>query len=203
MTIDSANENPEMKNPVAHPVNPVFASRWSPYAYDPGREVSEADLQGMFEAARWTMSAFNAQPWRYIVGVRGRNQAAWDGVFGSLLEGNQGWTKNVPVLALGLIQENFEHNGKPNPTALHDLGAASAALTFEAVSRGLSVHQMSGIDPGRAREIFDLEEGIRPVTALAIGYAATEPDPEDEFAQRDQRPRQRKELDELIVRGGF
>lgn len=192
-----------MKNPVAHPVNPVFASRWSPYAYDPDREVSVADLESLFEASRWAMSAFNAQPWRYVVGVRGRTQAAWDGIFDSLLSGNQGWTKNAPVLALGLIQEHFEHNGKPNPTALHDLGAASAALSFEAASRGLSVHQMSGIDPIRAREVFGLEEGIRPVTALAIGYAASDPDPEDEFAKRDQRARQRKELDELVVRGGF
>ena len=192
-----------MKNPVAYSINPVFSSRWSPYAFDPGREVSAADLKGIFEAARWTMSAFNGQPWRYIVGVRGRGQEVWDGVFNSLLEGNRGWTKNVPVLALGLAQQNFEYNGKPNRTAMHDLGAASAALTFEAVSRGLSVHQMSGIDPQRAREIFSLEEGIEPTTALAIGYAASEISPDDEFAKRDQRPRERKGLDELIVRGGF
>ena len=192
-----------MKNTVAHPINPILSSRWSPYAYDPGRQVSTSDLEATFEAARWSMSAFNAQPWRYIVGVRGRSQEVWDGIFKSLLEGNRGWTINAPVLALGLVQQNFEYNGKPNRTALHDLGAASAALTFEAVSRGLCVHQMSGIDPQQAREIFSLEEGIEPITALAIGYAALESNPDDEFAKRDQRPRERKPLDELILHGGF
>lgn len=191
----------EQKNAVAHDINPLFAARWSPYAFDAEREVSKEDLQAVFEAARWTMSAFNAQPWRYIVGVRGRQQRTWDGVFNSLVSGNQGWTKNVPVLALGLLQPNFEHNGKPNGTALHDLGAASAALTFEATSRGLVVHQMSGIDPARAREIFGIDEDYQPVTALAIGYAARSAD--DEFAQRDERPRERKPLEELVLRGGF
>lgn len=193
----------EPRNAVAHDINPVFASRWSPYAFDPKRDVSEGDLQAIFEAARWTMSAFNAQPWRYIVGVRGRGQETWDDVFNSLLAGNQGWTRNVPVLALGLVQPNFEYNGKPNGTALHDLGAASAALTFEATSRGLVVHQMSGIDPARARELFDIDEAYRPVTALAIGYASQSAETDDEFAQRDQRPRERKPLEELILRGGF
>ncbi len=193
----------EMKNAVEHDISPVFAARWSPYSYDPDRDVSEQDLKAIFEAARWTMSAFNAQPWRYIVGVRSRSRETWDGVFNSLLPGNQGWTPNVPVLALGLMQPNYEHNGKPNGTALHDLGAASAALTFEAVSRGLSVHQMGGIDPSKAREIFGLDDAFVPVTGLAIGYAAQSVDSDDEFAKRDQGPRQRKPLDELILRGGF
>ena len=192
-----------MKNPVEHSINPLFAARWSPYGFDATREVSRTDLEAIFEAARWTMSAFNAQPWRYIVGVRGRSQETWDGVFDSLLEGNQGWTKNVPVLALGLAQRHYEHNGKPNKTAFHDLGAASAALTFEATARGLAVHQMAGINPDRARRIFELDEDTQPFTALAIGYAAESIDEQDEFAKRDQQPRVRKPLSELIVRGGF
>lgn len=191
-----------MRNPVAHAINPLFAQRWSPYGYDPRREVSREDLEGLFEAARWSMSAFNAQPWRYIVGVRGRSQATWDRVFESLLEGNRGWTRHVPVLALGLMETNFEHNGKPNGTALHDLGAASASLSYEAVARGLAVHQMAGIDPERARELFDLPSSIQPVTGLAIGYPAATP-PNDDFGQRDARSRERKPLDELILHGSL
>ena len=63
-----------IKNHTQHDIHPLFAQRWSPYAYDPDRAVGTDDLQGIFEAARWAMSAFNAQPWRYIVGVQGRSQ---------------------------------------------------------------------------------------------------------------------------------
>ena len=179
-----------MKNPSQYAINELFRQRWSPYVYDTEREVRREDLQGIFEAARWAMSAFNAQPWRYIVGVRGRTQETWNQVFESLLEGNQGWTKNVPVLALGLAERNFEHNGKTNKTAFHDLGAASATLSYEAASRGLAVHQMSGINPDRARELFELPDSLEPFTVLA-------------FANRDRRPRERKAVEDLIVRGGF
>jgi nitroreductase len=190
-------------NPVEHDILPVFQHRWSPYVFDPDREVSKADLEAVFEAARWTMSAFNAQPWRYIVGVRGRAQETWDKVHASLLEGNQGWARNAPVIVLGLAETHYEHNGKPNGTAFHDLGAASASLTYEATARGLVVHQMAGIDPRKARELFELPEGLQPFTGLAIGYPGNLDEADEGFAQRDRRVRERKPVEELIIRGGF
>ena len=124
------------ENPVDYPVNPLSRQRWSPYAFDADRSVSREDLEGLFEAARWAMSSFNAQPWRYIVGVKERDRETWDAVFETLLEGNRGWAQHVPVLALGLVERHFEHNGKPNRHAAHDLGAASASLSYEAAARG-------------------------------------------------------------------
>lgn len=190
-------------NPVTRPVSPVFAQRWSPYVFDASRSVGSEDLEALFEAARWTMSAFNEQPWRYVVGVRGRGQETWDKVFDSLLEGNRGWAKNAPVLALGLAKRHYEHNGKPNHTALHDLGAASAALTFEATARGLVVHQMAGIDRHHIRHIFELPEDLEPVTGLAIGYPGDLEKAAPELAERDRRKRERKALEDLVIEGGF
>ena len=192
-----------IKNRTDHPINALAASRWSPYVYDAGREVSREDLESIFEAARWTMSAFNAQPWRYIVGVRGRTQDTWDRVHATLLPGNQGWAGSAPVLALGLAVRDFEYNGKPNKTALHDLGAASASLAYEAAARGLAVHQMSGIDPEKARELFDLPESVIPFTGLAIGYPGSPETADEALAKRDDRKRERKPLGELILHGGF
>lgn len=74
------------------------------------------------------------------------------------------------VLALGLVEHNFEHNGKLNKAAVHDLGAASAHLTLEATARGLFVHQMIGLDPDKACSVFDLPDFIEPFTGLVIGY---------------------------------
>ncbi|RMH21771.1 MAG: nitroreductase, partial [Gammaproteobacteria bacterium] len=159
-----------MKNPTSTPIHDLLRQRWSPYAIDPKKSVSSDDLTALFEAARWTMSSYNAQPWRYIVGIRGRSDEIWQKVFDCLVEGNQPWAKNAPVLALGLVEHLFEHNGKPNKAATHDLGAASAFLTVEATARGLVVHQMIGIEPEKARETFQLPEHIEPFTGLAIGY---------------------------------
>ncbi len=182
-------------------INPLLSSRWSPYAFDPSKEVSSDDLTAMFEAARWTMSSYNAQPWRYIVGVKSRSPELWQQVFEVLVEGNQGWAQHAPVLVLGLASTTFEHNGKENKAAHHDLGAASANLTFEATARGISVHQMIGIEPQQATISFDLPSNIVPLTALAIGYAGENPDLAEDLAQRDQRPRERNTVADFLLAG--
>jgi len=173
-----------------HPIHPLLAGRYSPYAFDPRRPVARADLDALFEAARWTMSSYNAQPWRYIVGVRGESDT-WERIHACLVAGNQPWAVNAPVLALGLVKTTFDHNGKPNPAAEHDLGAASAMLTVEAAARGLCVHQMIGIEPGRVLATFAPGADIRPLTALAIGYPGTPDVVPANYAERDSRPRQR------------
>lgn len=192
-----------MKNSTQHSIHGLLGKRWSPYAIDPQRNVSREDLSSLFEAARWSMSSYNAQPWRYIVGVRGRSDEVWQQVYDVLLEGNQSWASNAPVLALGLAEHNFEYNDQPNKAALHDLGAASAALTFEATSRNLVVHQMIGIDPDKAREIFNLGDSLEPLTALAIGYEGAADVVGEEYVQRDARKRERKALDEIILAGSL
>ena len=192
-----------MKNKTDHPIHALLGSRWSPYAFDPDRDVSTEDLTSLFEAARWTMSSYNEQPWRFIVGVRSRDRPTWDQVFNVLVEGNQIWAKNAPVLVLGILVQNFARNGKINTAAAHDLGAAAASLTFEATARGLNVHQMIGIDPEKARETFALPDSFEPLTALAIGYAGAPEAVDAAIALRDARPRTRKPLQEIILRGGF
>jgi nitroreductase len=182
-------------------IHETLQKRWSPYAFDPKRMVSADDLRALFEAARWMMSSYNAQPWRYIMGGRDRNPELWEKIFHVLLEGNQPWARNAPVLALGIVQHNFEHNGKPNKAAVHDLGAASAGLTFEATSRGLVVHQMIGIDPDKACETFSLPDGLEPFTGIAIGYPGDASVIPDEYAQRDNKPRERKPLEEILLAG--
>ena len=44
-----------------HPVQDLFAERWSPYAFA-DRPVSKEDLLSLFEAARWAPSSYNEQP---------------------------------------------------------------------------------------------------------------------------------------------
>jgi len=181
----------------SHPVNELISSRFSPYVYD-SKPVSDADLRSVFEAARWAASSFNEQPWRYIVATK-ENAEEYDRLLSCLVEGNQEWARRAPVLVLGVIKTKFTHNNKPNRVALHDLGAASASLTFEATSRGLAVHQMAGILPDRAREIYGVPEDYEVVTALAIGYAGN-PDDSD-LGERDRTPRTRRPLSEFVFTG--
>jgi len=184
-----------------HPILDVIAERWSPYGYG-DRQVEKEDLASVFEAARWAASSFNEQPWRYIVATRD-DPGEFKRLLSCLVEPNQAWARSAPVLALGIASLSFARNDKPNSVAVHDLGQASAMLSIEATARGLSVHQMSGILPDRARELYDVPEGYEVVTALAIGYAAHPDTQTDDFREADTTPRERRPLAEFVFAGSW
>lgn len=179
-----------------HPIHELIARRWSPYAFA-DRPVSDDDLRSLFEAARWAASSYNEQPWSYIVATKA-DAAGFEQILSCLVEGNRAWAQAAPVLALGCTSLNFVRNGKPNAAAIHDLGLASATLTFEATARGLFVHQMIGILPDKAREVYRIPDGVQPLTGLAIGYAADPSALPEAYRQRDLAPRQRKAQGEFV-----
>lgn len=179
-----------------HPVHKFISSRWSPYAFS-RRLIPREDLLSIFEAARWAASSFNEQPWRYLVASRDRNEE-FEKVLSCLLEGNQAWAREVPTLALGCIRTSFTHNGRFNRVAQHDLGLASASLTFEATSRGIYVHQMAGIRPDKAREVFSIPDGFEAVTALALGYRAGPGAGAPKLRARDEGSRTRRPQSEFV-----
>ncbi len=179
-----------------HPIHELLARRWSPYAFS-DRPVSEEDLRSLFEAARWAPSSYNEQPWSYLVATQARPQE-FERLLSCLVEGNQAWARAAPVLALGCTSLFFTRNGKPNAAAVHDLGLASASLTLEATARGLCVHQMIGIEPEKAREVYRIPEGVQPLTGLAIGYAADPESLPEKYQARDRSPRSRKPLADFV-----
>jgi nitroreductase len=182
-----------------YPIHPLIAGRWSPYAFA-DRPVSPDDLRSLFEAARWAPSSYNEQPWSYILGTKAEPEQ-FQRVHSCLVEGNQAWAGVAPVLAIGCTRLTFERNGKPNAAAVHDLGLAAGNLCLEATARGLHVHQMIGILPDRVRELFRVPDGVQPLTALAIGYAADPATAPEPLRQRDAVRRGRKPLPEFVFGG--
>ena len=182
-----------------YPIHELIVKRWSPYCFDE-RSVTDEDLRSLFEAARWAPSSFNEQPWSYVVAKK-ENSEEFTRLLSCLVEGNQVWAKAAAALALGITSLKFARNGKPNRAAIHDLGLSNGNLVLEATARGLSVHQMIGIFPDKAREIYEVPEGYEPMVAIAIGYAGVRKDLPQELEQRDIARRPRKPLKELIFSG--
>lgn len=173
-----------------HDILPLFAERWSPRAFA-DRPVEPRKIRRMLEAARWTMSSYNEQPWRYVVASRHDDPETYEAVLEGLAEGNQSWAENAPVLMLSFYKTTFSGNGDPNRSAKHDLGAASAALTFQATAMDLYVHQMAGIRKDVIRDTFEVPEDVEPMAGLAVGYPG---DPEslgDKRREAEQSPRTR------------
>ena len=182
-----------------HPILTLLAERWSPYGFE-DRPVSETDLRSLFEAARWAASSYNEQPWNYLVATR-ENLPEFERLISCLVEANQAWAKTAPVLVLGVVSLQFAKNKKDNRAAVHDLGLAAGNLSVEATVRGLSVHQMIGILPDKAREVYGIPEHCEAWTAMAIGYKADPATLPDSLRARDVTPRQRKPLNKFVFTG--
>lgn len=182
-----------------YPIHELLAERWSPYAFQE-RPVSKADLCSLFEAARWSASSYNEQPWSYLIATQ-ENPDQFQQILSCLAEGNQIWAKNAPVLALCVTSLKFTLNQEDNRAAIHDLGAASGNLAIEAMARGIYVHQMIGILPDEARDRFDIPEGFEAWTGMAIGYQGDPMTLPNALQERDLVPRQRKPLEQFVFSG--
>ena len=192
-----AAQHPKLAKP-DHPILPVIAERWSPYAYDP-RPIEREKLLSCLEAARWAASSYNEQPWTFILAER-TDAAAFAKALDCLVEGNQAWAKNVGVLLLTVVARSFTKNGKPNAACEHDVGLAAGNLVLQATALGLQGHQMIGIVAAKVRAAYQVPDGHDPLTAIAIGYPANVPaGTTDPLGQRDLTPRGRKPLGETVV----
>ena len=181
------------------PIQHALADRWSPYGFEE-RSVAQADLCSLFEAARWAASSYNEQPWNYLVATR-ENPTEFNRLLSCLVEANQAWAKTAPVLVVSVVSLRFAENKQDNRAAVHDLGLAAGNLVVEATARGLSVHQMIGILPEQAREIYQIPEHFEAWTAMAIGYRADPAPLPDALRERDLAPRQRKPLNKFVFTG--
>jgi len=184
-----------------YPIHELLAERWSPYGFA-DRPISDADLSSLFEAARWAPSSYNEQPWTYFLATR-KTPEEFERLLSCLVAPNQTWAKAAAALVLGVVNLRFSQNDKDNRSAVHDLGLASANLVFEATSRGLSVHQMIGIIPDRARELYKIPEHSEAWTAMAIGYKAEAEELPAALRERDLAPRQRKPTGQFVFTGSW
>jgi nitroreductase len=192
-------EHPTKLADTEHPIHELLKKRWSPRSFSE-KSIDIELLNQLFEAARWAPSSYNEQPWRFIV-ARKENQETYDRLASVMNEFNQSWATNAPVLVLALTKTTFDLDGRKNHHAGHDLGQAIAHLTFEATNHNLYVHQMAGISPDKAREIYDISDDYKPLTMFAIGYKGNPESLNDKLQKQETSPRSRKDLDEMVFDG--
>lgn len=195
----SIDEQPIKLADTDYPIHELLQKRWSPRAFSE-KLIDTELLNQLFEAARWAPSSYNEQPWRFIV-ARKDDEEAYEQLASVMNDFNQRWAKDAPVLVLALTKTTFDLDGRDNPHAGHDLGQAIAHLTFEATQNDLYVHQMAGILPEKARELYNISHDYNPMTMFAIGYKGQPESLNDKMKKQETSPRIRKDLDEIVFDG--
>ena len=176
----------------------LIKQRWSPLAFNT-RPIEPTKIASLLEAARWAASCFNEQPWFFIVAIQDNTQE-YEKLLSCLVEANQKWAKDAPLLILSVAKLSFDHNNKPNRHALHDVGLAVGNLTLQAQSFGLFVHQMGGFDADKARNLYHIPQDYEPVAAIAVGYPGNVRQLDPDLQERQLSPRTRKPLKDFIFR---
>ena len=194
----------DRRAPTDYVIHEILTQRWSPRAFNT-QLVEEEKLQKIFEAARWAASSSNVQPWRFLIARHG--EASFGKLHDCLMDGNKPWTENVPVLLLSVTDTMFpakdDKPARENPTAKHDLGLAFANLSFQATELGLHLHPMAGFDKEKVKEVFGIPSPYEPVTVAAIGYLADSSTLSESLREREEAPRTRKPLREIVFEGGW
>ena len=178
-----------------HEIHELLKSRWSPRAYSQ-QPIEEEKLWSLFEAARWSASGGNQQPWAFIL-ISRSDREAHEKLIEILSGRNKLWAKDAPVLVLSVAKLNPQP-GSNNRFAYYDVGQAVAHLSIQASAVGLSVRQMAGFDAEKARHLFQLPEGVEPMTLIAMGYFGDVETLPDELRERELAPRTRKPLAEFV-----
>jgi nitroreductase len=176
-------------------IHPFLRERWSSRTFDPTHVLADAELGRLLEAARWSPSAGNSQPWAFLVTRRG--EPAHDAFVATLSRGNTGWVPAASAVLVSLYRAGDDDD--PTLTysdyAEYDLGQAVAHLTIQAESMGLSTHQFAGFDHDAVASAFGVPPAWKVTTGIAVGVRTDEVD--------ESRPRVRRELDSFTFGARF
>ena len=184
-----------------HRIDPVIAGRWSSRAIDPDREVPAETVDRLLEAARWAPSAFNNQPWKFLV-LTSRDPESLQKGRDALLPGNA-WALNAPVLIYTMAYKSYRGKDRENWRRGYETGMAAVSMAFQAVHEGLVFHQMAGFSADVLKESFGISDTYDVFTAIAAGYPGREDLLDEKALAGETAERIRLDPEKIICRGSW
>ena len=179
-----------------YPIDEVFLTRWSTRAFD-AQPMPTVDLKTLLEAARWAPSAYNVQPWRFI--VTQRESIHWQAALDLLDPFNADWAQNARALIFLISDTQIPSSEPPElfPSHSFDTGSAWAHIALQAAKMGYQAHAMAGIFHEKIRQQLRVPKSFNIEIAIAVG---TPGDPQmlSPALREREAPSQRLPLSELV-----
>ena len=150
-----------------YPIEPLLERRWSPRAFA-DRPVEPEKLLSLLEAARWSASCANQQPWYFVVAAK-EDTAEHERLLSCLRENNQQWASHAPVLMVSVAKLAFDMNGQPNRYAFQDVGLAVANQPAS-VSSAKGIENGAGARGGRGRRRGGIAPGVAHRTEPGVAF---------------------------------
>ena len=143
-----------------------FTDRWSSRDYD-GTPLTQEQVGVLLEAARWTPSSYNEQPWKFYYPKTDEQRERF---LDLLAEGNRVWAKRAGGIFFLAAKRTLSETGEQNRHYAFDTGAAWMSLALQAHLLGMSAHAMGGFDEERAYKALGIaKKDYEIFAAIAVG----------------------------------
>lgn len=172
-------------------VHPLLTPPANAQIFD-GSALPWTRLAGLLEAARWTASSWNRQPWRFVVGRNG--DRTFQEMHGALTPANRAIAGDAGALILALRQV-LGIDGAALIGTEYELGLAVARLSVQARATGWHTVQLGGFRRRALAAAFAVPAEFEPFVVLAVGRATADP-------ARTPLPRSRLPLADIVLTGG-
>lgn len=180
----------------------LVQQRRSIKSYQPGREISDAELKELMQEVVLSPSSFNLQHWTFIT-VRdtalrekiqesawGQEQVGTSSIFlvicGKLNahedapEIYQSVDQGIQDKVLPLIKSFYDGKDQlQRDEAIRSASLAAMTLMLAAQNRGWATVPMIGFDPDAVSKLVNLKPNYIPVMMMAVGFQKEEPRPRD------------------------
>lgn len=178
----------------------IFFRRQSKRAYQ-SRAVPDDVLDRIYEKTRWSPSCDNNQPWRFVFVFDPEQHARF---MTALPRGNQ-WAAAAPVLIAVCARQSDDHTRNDDPVMYYqfDCGLAVMSLLLAATEEGLLAHPMAGFYSVRLHEVLEIPAEYHVMCVIALGYPGSIESLDERTRKKDESPRTRKELREIIAMDRF
>ena len=168
-----------------YPVIAEIANRFSP-RYFLDKEVRIDDINSIFEAARFTPSGWNFQPWYFYWTKKG--DVSYKKIISCLTKYNR-FAKTAPVLIVACFIKKFKGR---KTYYRHDLGAAVMSLVLQAQHLGYYSRQMGDFNKNKLVKLFNVDINHFPFVIIALGKLGDYKKIDNKLLERELDPRPRK-----------
>lgn len=154
-----------------HDLVATLSNRWSPLSWDSSHEITRADVERLLEAARWSPSAGNSQPWSFVTAGRGDDLHKM--LVPLLAASSRRWAPHAALLVVNICHRYVEGTDwDSSEFAEYDVGQSVAHMTLQAHTMGLSARQFRAFDREAVQSELALPAHWVAMTMTAIGRPA-------------------------------
>jgi nitroreductase len=147
------------------------STRWSPIDWDATHTIDPGTVDELLEAARWSPSAGNSQPWSFVTAVRG--DAVHADLVPTLAGSSRRWAPAASLLVVNICHRYVAGTDwDSSEFAEYDLGQSVAHLTLHAALLGLHSRQFRAFDRERVEAVLAVPPHWVAMTMTAIGRPA-------------------------------